>query len=80
MCSSDLGVEKQAWPDQYMSAKFAAFRQFERSRLQLEELREQAKPNTQEGRTGSSLLNRASEWEMKGAVVGAAAAAPKAAE
>ncbi|MEK9643977.1 MAG: bifunctional salicylyl-CoA 5-hydroxylase/oxidoreductase [Alphaproteobacteria bacterium] len=71
------GVEKQAWPDQYMSAKFAAFRQFERSRLQLEELREQAKPNTQEGRTGSSLLNRASEWEMKGAAVGAAAAASK---
>ena len=57
-----------------MSAKFAAFRQFERARLQMEELREQAKPNTQEGRTGSSVLNKASEWEMKESAIGAAAA------
>ena len=67
------GVEDIVWPDQYMSAKFAAFRQFERDRLQIEELREQAKPNTEEGRTGSFGLNKASEWEMKGAAVGAAA-------
>jgi anthraniloyl-CoA monooxygenase len=67
------GVEDIVWPDQYMSAKFAAFRQYERARLQMEELREQAKPNTQEGRTGSFVLNKASEWEMKGAAVGAAA-------
>ena len=67
------GVEDIVWPDQYMSAKFAAFRQYERTRLQIEELREQAKPNTQEGRTGSFVLNKASEWEMKGAAVGAAA-------
>jgi len=67
------GVEDIVWPDQYMSAKFAAFRQYERTRLQMEELREQAKPNTQEGRTGSFVLNKASEWEMKGAAVGAAA-------
>jgi anthraniloyl-CoA monooxygenase len=67
------GVEDIVWPDQYMSAKFAAFRQFERDRLQIEELREQAKPNTEEGRTGSFGLNKASEWEMKGAMVGAAA-------
>ena len=68
------GVQDQAWPNQYMSAKFAAFRQFERARLQMEELREQAKPNTQEGRTGSSVLNKASEWEMKESAIGAAAA------
>ncbi len=67
------GVEDIVWPDQYMSAKFAAFRQYERSRSQMEELREQAKPNNQDGHTGSSVLNKASEWEMKGAAVGAAA-------
>ena len=67
------GVEDIVWPDQYMSAKFAAFRQFERSRSQMEELREQAKPNNQDGHTGSSVLNKVSEWEMKGAAVGAAA-------
>ena len=67
------GVEDIVWPDQYMSAKFAAFRSTSAAALQMEELREQAKPNTQEGRTGSFVLNKASEWEMKGAAVGAAA-------
>ena len=67
------GVEDIVWPDQYMSAKFAAFRQYERSRSQMEELREQAKPNSQDGHTGSSVLKKVSEWEMKGAAVGAAA-------
>ena len=55
-----------------MSAKFAAFRQFERNRLQLEELRKQAKPvtNREEGR--SSDTKKTPEWEMKGAAVGPA--------
>ncbi|PPR09879.1 MAG: Salicyloyl-CoA 5-hydroxylase [Alphaproteobacteria bacterium MarineAlpha11_Bin1] len=66
------GVEDIVWPDQYMSAKFAAFRQYERNRLQMEELREQAKPDNEEGKTGGFDINKVSEWEMKGAAVGAA--------
>lgn len=67
------GVEAQQWPDQYGSAKFAAFRQFEKDRQQLEDLQAQAKPNSNDSRTGASLLNKGSDWEMTGAAVGAAA-------
>ena len=51
--AAHYGVKDVVWPEQYMSAEFAAFRQFERNRLQLEELREQAKPvtNREEGRS-----------------------------
>ena len=66
------------WPDQYMSAKFAAYRQFERDRMAIEELREAAKPEgEQSGRrsfVSHSAQARAAEWEMQGAAVGAAAA------
>jgi len=75
------GVEDIVWPDQYMSAKFAAFRQYERERSEIDELREQAKPNSEAERTGGSLLNKGSDWEIKGAAVGAAAGSrPEAAE
>ena len=75
------GVEDIVWPDQYMSAKFAAFRQYERERSEIDELREQAKPNSEAERTGGSLLNKGSDWETKGAAVGAAASSrPEAAE
>ena len=67
------GVEKIVWPDQYMSAKFAAYRQYERTRLQVEELREQAKPQTHYAQVNGPVSNNSSEWEMKGATVGAAA-------
>ncbi|CAN0563615.1 unnamed protein product, partial [Laminaria digitata] len=66
------GVEDVVWPDQYMSAKFAAFRQYEKERAQLADLREQVKPNSGEQRPGASLLNKTSDWESKGAAVGAA--------
>jgi len=56
-----------------MSAKFAAFRQYEKDRAQIEDLREQVKPNSGEERGGASLLNKSSDWESKGAAVGAAA-------
>ena len=75
------GVEDIVWPDQYMSAKFAAFRQFERERTQLEDLREQVKPTSGDERASESLLNKSSDWESKGAAVGAAAGSrPEAAE
>ena len=65
------------WPDQYGSAKFAAFRQAERDRLALQELREAAKPESQ--RAARSFMahaaqTKAAEFEMQGAAVGAAAA------
>ena len=67
-----LGARYDALMTAEERARGERFR-FERDRLQMEELREQAKPNTQDVRTGSFMLNRASEWEMKGAAVGAAA-------
>ena len=75
--AAHYGYEAMAWPDQYASAKFAAFRQFERERLAVEELREAAKPESQ--RAARSFMNhaaqtRAAEFEMQGAAVGAAAA------
>ena len=67
------GVEDIVWPEQYMSAKFAAFRQYEKERAQIENFREQAKPSSGDERTGAALLNKTSDWESKGAAVGAAA-------
>ena len=71
--AAHYGVDDVVWPDQYMSAKFAAFRQYERERQQTTELREQAKASSDDRRSAGSLLNKSSEWEMKGAAVGAAA-------
>ena len=68
------GYEKMAWPNQYMSAKFAAFRQYERERETLDELRAAARPDGGDDRAPSMPTSRAAEWEMKGAAVGAAAA------
>ena len=42
--AAHYGWDPVPWPDQYLSAKFAAFRQFERDRQAVEELREAAKP------------------------------------
>ncbi len=71
------GYDEMKWPDQYASAKFAAFRQFERDRLSIQELREAAKPEA--ARAARSFMShaaqtRAAEWEIQGAAVGAAAA------
>ncbi|MDA0238603.1 MAG: bifunctional salicylyl-CoA 5-hydroxylase/oxidoreductase [Proteobacteria bacterium] len=44
------GYEPHHWPKQYVSAKFAAFRQFERDRANMDELREQARPDAYTGR------------------------------
>jgi hypothetical protein len=70
------GYQPMKWPNQYMSAKFAAFRQFERERADVAELRALARPGGP-GRDAAQF-GRTNEWEMKGAAVGAAAAsAPK---
>ncbi len=44
--AAHYGVEDVDWPDQYMSAKFAAYREYGRVKAQVEELRELAKPET----------------------------------
>jgi anthraniloyl-CoA monooxygenase len=73
--AAHYGYDALEFPDQYASAKFAAFREFERERLVLEDLREATKP---EGRgiarsfTARSAQAGASEWEMKAGVVGPA--------
>ena len=66
--------EAVAWPDQYASAKFAALRQFERERETMAELREAARPDAHRARTPSLPSSKSTEWELKGARVGAAAA------
>jgi anthraniloyl-CoA monooxygenase len=66
------GYQPMKWPNQYMSAKFAAFRQFERDRADIAELRAMARPGGA-GRAAASF-GQTQEWELKGAVVGAAAA------
>ena len=63
------------WPNQYLSAKFAALRQFDRERQEILDLREAARPDAHKEREGSRFGSRSDEWEMKGAAVGAAAAA-----
>ena len=74
--AAHYGYDGMEWPDQYASAKFAAFREFERERLVLEDLRGATKP---EGRgvarsfTSRSAQAGASEWEMQAGVVGVAA-------
>jgi anthraniloyl-CoA monooxygenase len=75
--AAHYGYDEMGWPDQYASAKFAAFREFERERLVLEDLRVATKP---EGSGAArSFATRtaqagASEWEMQAGVVGVAAA------
>ena len=75
--AAHYGYDDMDWPDQYASAKFAAFREFERERLAVEDLREATKP---EGRgVARSFASRStqaskSEWEMQAGVVGVAAA------
>ena len=76
--AAHYGYEGMPWPDQYGSAKFAAFRQFERERLAIDELREAAKPESQRAARSfmaKSAQTRASEFEIQGAAVGAAAVA-----
>ncbi len=68
------GWDPVPWPDQYLSAKFAAFRQFARDRQAIEELREAAKPAEHAARRQFRRDAGAEEWETKGAAVGAAAA------
>lgn len=72
------GYEDMPWPDQYLSAKFAAFREFERERLTIDELRQSAR-SARDGGGGKSFVAhsqqaRSAEWEIQGAAVGAAAA------
>jgi len=76
--AAHYGYDAMPWPDQYGSAKFAAFRQAERDRLSIQELREAAKPESQ--RAARSFMAHAAqtkvaEFEMQGAAVGAAATA-----
>ena len=60
--AAHYGVDDVAWPDQYMSAKFAAYREFGRVREQVEELREQAKPHSGDRpASGVGLARKAAE-------------------
>ena len=72
------GVRTCALP--ISSAKFAAFREFERDRLVLRDLREAAKPESH-GVARSFAVRAAqagaTEWEMRTAAVGAAAGTRK---
>ncbi len=72
--AAHYGWDPVPWPDQYLSAKFAAFRQFARDRQAIEELREAAKPAEHAARRQFRRDAGAEEWETKGAAVGAAAA------
>ena len=71
------GWDPVPWPDQYLSAKFAAFRQFARDRQAIEELREAAKPAEHAASRQFRRDAGAEEWETKGAAVGAAAASAR---
>ncbi len=70
--AAHYGVEKFLWPDQYQAGKFAAFREFERERQQVEELRKQTRPHSVEA-IPAMLQTRGTDWEMKTAAIGAAA-------
>ena len=75
--AAHYGYDDMEWPDQYASAKFAAFREFERERLVLEDLREATKPEgsgVARSFASRSAQAGASEWEMQAGVVGVAAA------
>lgn len=72
------GVDLVPWQDQYGSAKFAAFREFERGRTQIEDLRAQLKPQSGENGHGERQkaavgLARDADWQRKTAAVGAGA-------
>ena len=75
--AAHYGYDDMEWPDQYASAKFAAFREFERERLALQDLREATKPEGQGvARSFAARTAQAgsSEWELQTAAVGVAAA------
>ncbi len=72
--AAHYGYEPIPWPNQYLSAKFAAFRQFARERGAIDELREAAKPVEHVSPRRFRTDAGAEEWESKGAAVGAAAA------
>lgn len=72
--AAHYGCESGVWPKQYLSAKFAAYRQFEREREAMDELREAAKPARHEARRRFRTDAGSDEWERKGAAVGAAGA------
>ncbi len=70
--AAHYGIEDIGWPDPYQAGRFAAYREFERERLQLQELREQARPASAEP-SEFSFQHKGVDWEMKSAAVGAAA-------
>ena len=72
--AAHYGYEPIDWPDQYVSAKFAAYRQSAREREAVEALREAAKPAEHAARRRFRTDAGAEEWEQKGAAVGAAGA------
>ncbi len=75
--AAHYGYDDMVWPDQYASAKFAAFREFERERLVLEDLRAATKPEgsgVARSFAARSAHAGASEWEMQTDAVGVAAA------
>ncbi len=72
--AANYGVEEVLWPDQYRAGQFAAFREFERQRSQLEELMEQARPGSVDA-PQATLHAKGVDWETRDAAVGAAGAA-----
>lgn len=68
------GVEEVVWPEQYRAGQFAAFREFERERSQLEELMEQARPGSVD-MPRQMLHAKGVDWETRDAAPGAAGAA-----
>lgn len=72
--AAHYGCESGVWPKQYLSAKFAAYRQFEREREAMDELREAVKPARHAARRRFRTDAGSDEWERKGAAVGAAGA------
>ena len=75
--AAHYGYEPIDWPDQYVSAKFAAYRQSAREREALEALREAARPAEHAARRRFRTDAGAEEWEQKGAAVGAAGASAR---
>ena len=69
------GIEDLIWPKQYLAGQFAAFRQFERERHEVEELREQVRPRSDE-ETSAALHKKGIDWEMRSMRVGVAAGVP----
>ncbi len=68
------GVEEVVWPEQYRAGQFAAFREFERERSQVEDLMEQARPGSVDA-PRATLHAKGVDWETRDSAVGAAGAA-----